>query len=68
MKQVYRKYIKRKVFAATYLHGMDTTKQCMDFVLNAPMKEWRLRLFVVRQSVGSIPVDEMESLFAFLNE
>lgn len=68
MKRIYRKYIKRKVFAATYRFGLDTTKQCIDFVLDAPMKEWRLRLFVVRQSVGSIPVEKMESLFLFLNE
>lgn len=68
MRKLYRKYIKRKVFAATRFYGWDTTKQCMDFVLNAPMKEWRSRLSVVRRSVGYIPVKKMKSLFLFLNE
>jgi|GEM_PF-4325656 hypothetical protein len=68
MKRIYRNYIKRKVFAATFYFGEDTMRQCMDFVLDAPVRQWRLRLFVVRQSIGMTPVEKMESLFAFLNE
>lgn len=72
MVNIYKRYIKREITKAVLPLGMDMVIQCTNFVINAPMRQWKKRLWVVTHSINYFPCKRievgMENLILFLDE
>lgn len=68
MVNIYKRHIKREIAKATLPLGMDTMRLCTDFVINAPIWQWKKRLWVVTHASCILPLSEMENLVLFLDE
>ncbi len=63
-----KRYIKQQVVKAALPLGIDITKQYTDFILNAPVRQWKSRLWVVTHTAGLLSSAEMEDLVLFLDK
>ena len=52
MKKILRRYIKRKVFKFMLSFGLPKVTQCVDYITDAPVWQWRKRLWLVRTTIG----------------
>lgn len=68
MVNIYKRHIKREIAKATLPLGMDTLKLYTDFVINAPIWQWKKRLWVITHASCILPLSEMEKLVLFLDE
>lgn len=72
MVNIYKRHIKREIAKAVLPLGMDTVIRCTDFVINAPIWQWKKRLWVVTHAVGFLPKERLEvgieNLVLFLDE
>ena len=64
----YKRYIRREIAKTVLPLGMDMIKQYTDFVINAPIRQWKKRLWVVTHAIGFISLEEMKKLILFLDE
>lgn len=68
MKKILKKYIKRKVFAIAFPCGKQIMEQCTEFVTNAPVWQWKKRLWLVKTVIGSCKPSEFNDWLRFLDE
>ena len=59
-----KRYIKKRIALHYIYESVDTAERYADFVLNAPIYEWRFRLKLVLSQSG-IPIECLERLFRF---
>lgn len=68
MKKILKKIIKRKVFALAFIYGKDHVERCIEFITDAPVWQWRKRLWLVKTAIGSCDVAGMKEWLDFLDE
>ena len=68
MKRMFRRYIKCKLLPFAAHIGLNDLNQYVEFITNAPVWQWRTRLWLVRKTIGAYRVDQLEDLLIFLNE
>lgn len=68
MVNIYKRHIKREITKVVLPLGIDTLKLYTDFVINAPIWQWKKRLWVVTHASHILQLSEMEKLVLFLDE
>lgn len=69
MKKVLRRIVRRKVFALAYRFGTQAVEEYVRFITEAPIRQWRKRLWLVRTTIGSCETtDDLRKWLLFLDE
>ena len=68
MKKMLRRIIRRKVLAYAFLFGIDKAEQCVEFITDAPIWQWHKRLWLVKTTIGSCSISELEDWLVFLDK
>lgn len=68
MKNFLRKYIRRKVLTFAFRFGKSEAEQCVYFITDAPVWQWKKRLWLVKTIIGSCKPSEFYDWLRFLDE
>ncbi len=68
MKKLLKRYIKRKVFAIAFIDGKDVMNQYVRFITDAPIWQWRKRLWLAKKVIGLCKPSELDEWLRFLDE
>lgn len=68
MKKILKRIIKRKVFAFAFLYGKAGVEQYVEFITDAPIWQWKKRLWLVKTAIGSCDVAGLKEWLNFLDE
>lgn len=68
MKKLLKRFVKRKVFAIAFLYGEREVTQYVNFITDAPVWQWRKRLWLVRTVIGSCRTEMLYEWLRFLDE
>ena len=60
--------VKRKVFTIAFPYGKDYVSECVEFVTDAPVWQWRKRLWLVKRVIGAGDISVFKDWLLFLNE
>lgn len=68
MKKILKRYIKRKVFAFAFPFGKTAVEQCVIFITDAPVWQWKKRLWLVKTAIGYGDPSVFNDWLRFLDE
>lgn len=66
MKRLIKRYVRQRIALSLFHYGEGTMKRCADFVFNAPIWQWRLRLKIALNFLHYFPEQDLEKLLCFI--